>query len=70
MRFEVQRKQRCWLVLFLFVLFCFVEGGVCLDTLCMCVCLYYVPVLLFVLLLLIGPPEDLFVYVGKMDDGD
>lgn len=30
--------------------------------------LYFEPEFLFVVLLLIGPPEDSFVYVGKMDD--
>lgn len=29
---------------------------------------YSEPEFLFVVLLLIGPPEDSFVYVGKMDD--
>ena len=30
--------------------------------------MYLVPELRFVVLLLIGPPEDPFVYVDKMDD--
>lgn len=32
--------------------------------------LYFKPEFPFVVLLLIGPPEDPFVYVGKMDDQD
>lgn len=33
-------------------------------------CVYFEPEFPLVVLLLIGPPEDSFVYVGKMDDQD
>lgn len=52
MHSEVQGKQRWWLF--------FLSGHF--------FCVYFEPEFLFVVLLLIGPPEDSFVYVGKMDD--
>ena len=35
---------------------------------CALFCVYFEPEFPFVVLLVIGPLEDLFVYVGKMDD--
>lgn len=51
---EEQREQRWWLY--------FMSGHFFFS--------YFEPEFSFVLLLLIGPLEDLFVYVGKMDGQD